>query len=85
MPNIYYNDQSYIAEQFMFVDNHTNQLSQLAIHKINSLKLSAIHAAFCYNRQELYDLVKRSLLNFVTPYSILCKEGFFEQHQQNVN
>jgi hypothetical protein len=78
MPHVYYNDQSYIAEQFMFVDNHTNQLSQLAIHKINSLKLSAIHAAFCYNRQELYDLVKRSLLNYVTPYSILCKEGFFE-------
>lgn len=78
MEKIYYNDQNYIAEQFLFIDNHTNQLSQLAIHKINSLKLSAIHAAFCYNRQELYDLVKRSLLNYVTPYSILCKEGFFE-------
>ena len=68
MPHVYYNDQSYIAEQFMFVDNHTTQLSQLAIHKINSLKLSAIHAAFCYNRQELY--------------SILCKEGFFEQGEK---
>jgi len=83
MENVYYNDQSYIAEQFMFIDNHTNQLSQLAIHKINSLRLSAIHAAFCYNRQELYDLVKRSLLNFVTPYSILCKEGFFEMNEKS--
>jgi hypothetical protein len=82
MPQVYYNDQSYIAEQFMFIHNHTNQLTQLAIHKINSLKLSAIHAAFCYNRQELYDLVKRSLLNYVTPYSILCKEGFFEQGEK---
>ncbi len=83
MPNLYHNDQVYIAEQFMFTDNHTHQLSQLAIHKINSLRLSAIHAAFCYNRQELYDLVKRSLLNYVTPYSILCKEGFFENLQDN--
>ena len=83
MRNLYHNDQAYIAEQFMFTDNHTHQLSQLAIHKINSLRLSAIHAAFCYNRQELYDLVKRSLLNYVTPYSILCKEGFFENGQDN--
>ena len=83
MSKLYHNDQAYVAEQFMFTDNHTNQLSQLTIHKINSLRLSAIHAAFCYNRQELYDLVKRSLLNYVTPYSILCKEGFFENGQDN--
>ncbi len=83
MRNLYHNDQAYIAEQLMFIDNPTHHLSQLAIHKINSLRLSTIHAAFCYNREELYDLVKRSLLNYVTPYSILCKEGFFENFQDN--
>jgi hypothetical protein len=79
----YFDDQRYIAEQFLFIDNHVNQLAQLAMHKINSLKLSSIHAAFCYNREELYDLVKKSLLNFVPAVSILQDEGFFDSSLQN--
>lgn len=79
----YFDDQRYIAEQFLFIDNHVNQLAQLAMHKINSLKLSSIHAAFCYNREELYDLVKKSLLNFVPAVSILQDEGFFDSNLQN--
>ncbi|HVZ57315.1 MAG TPA: hypothetical protein VG870_11695 [Chitinophagaceae bacterium] len=72
----YFNDQRYIAEQFLFLDNHVNQLAQLAMHKINSLRLSSIHAAFCYNREELYDLVRKSLLNFVSADTVLQQEGF---------
>jgi hypothetical protein len=83
MSHFYPNDQLYIAEQFMFSDNHTLQLSQLAYHKINSLKLSAINAAFCYNRDELYDLVKKSLFNFVMPDEVLYTEGFFDNERVN--
>jgi hypothetical protein len=76
-------DQLFIAERFIFIDDHTLQLSKLAIQKIKSLKLAFLHAAYCKNQQELFDMVKKSLLNYVTPGFVLCEEGFFESEMEN--
>jgi hypothetical protein len=72
-----YNDQHYIAEQFIFLDTHICQMASLASQKIAALKLSYVHAAYCNSRKELYDLVKRTLLNYVTPDFVLSEESFF--------
>lgn len=76
-------DQLFIAERFIFLDDHTRQLSKLAFQKIRSLKLAFLHAAYCKNQNELLDMVKKSLLNYVTPGFVLCEEGFFEGEMDN--
>ena len=78
-----HNDQKQIAQDFIFTDVYTSEVAQLAFQKIKSLKLAGIHSAFCKNQQELYDMVKKSLLNFVSPESILCEEGFFIAEVEN--
>jgi hypothetical protein len=74
----FYNDQHTIAEQFIFLDTHICQMAQLANQKINTLKLSYIHAAYCNSRKELYALVKRTLLTYVSNDFVLEQEKFFE-------
>ena len=77
------NDQQQIAQDFIFTDVYTTEVAQLAFQKIKSLKLAGIHSAFCKNQQELYDMVKKSLLNFVPPEFILSEEGFFFAEIEN--
>ena len=77
------NDQQQIAQDFIFTDVYTIEVAQLAFQKIKSLKLAGIHSAFCKNQQELYDMVKKSLLNFVPAEFILCEEGFFTAEIEN--
>ena len=78
-----HNDQQQIAQDFIFTDVYTFEVSQLAHQKIKSLKLASIHSAFCKNQRELYDMVKKSLLTFVSPEFILCEEGFFLAETEN--
>ena len=82
-PYLHNNNQHQIAQDFIFTDVYTTEVSQLAFQKIKSLKLAGIHSAFCKNQQELYDMVKKSLLNFVPPEFILCEEGFFLAEIEN--
>jgi len=79
----FYNDQHSIAEQFMFLDTHICQMAQLAQQKIATLKLSYVNAAYCNSRKELYALVKRTLLTFVTNDFVLEKEDFFNSYCEN--
>lgn len=78
-----HNAQQQIARDFIFTDTYTSEVAQLALQKIKSLKLAGIHSAFYKNQQELYDMVKKSLLNFVSPEFILCEEGFFIAETEN--
>jgi hypothetical protein len=78
-----YNDQHSIAEQFIFIDTHICQMSHLAFQKIHTLKLSYVNAAYCSSRKELYELVKRSLLNYVSADFVLAEEEFFEKELNN--
>lgn len=79
----YHNDQAYIAERFIFLDDHTTQTSRLAFLKINSYKLSLINSAFCKSREELTGIIKGSLLNYTAPSSILSNLGFFMEESDN--
>jgi len=76
----FYNDQHAIAEQLIFLDTHICQMAQLAHQKITTLKLSYVHAAYCNSRKELYALVKRTLLTFVTNDFVLQHEKFFDNY-----
>ncbi len=79
----FYNDQYFIAEQFMFVDMHTTQMAQIANQKINTLKLSYISAAYSKGRDEIFDLIKKSLMSYVSPDFVLYNEGFFNKEIDN--
>ena len=79
----FYNDQHAIAEQFIFLDTHICQMAHLAHQKITTLKLSYVHAAYCNSRKELYALVKRTLLTYVTADYVLTEEKFFDKELAN--
>jgi hypothetical protein len=83
MKQIYHDDRQYIAEKLLFVDQHTEQVSLLAYHKINSLKLSSKNSAYCISRNELMEIVQNSLLNFVSPDDVLWEEGFYVTELDN--
>ena len=83
MNPLFQSEQLFIAERFIFLDDHISQVSKLAFQKIRSLKLAFLHAAYCKNQQELLELVKKSLLNYVTPDFVLSEEGFFESEIEN--
>jgi hypothetical protein len=83
MKKPFYDDTLAIAEQFIFLDNHICQLAHLSSQKITALKLSYVHASYCSSHKEIYALVKKSLLNFVTPDFVLAEEKFFEDFIDN--
>jgi hypothetical protein len=58
-------------------------MAQLAHQKINTLKLSYVHAAYCNSRSELYALVKRTLLTYVSNDFVLDQEKFFDTYCEN--
>jgi hypothetical protein len=79
----YYNDQAHIAQEFHFNDEHTSQTARLAFFKINSYKLSLMHALFSMSRGDLTDNIKSSLLNYTDPAKVLAKLGFFDAEVNN--
>jgi hypothetical protein len=83
MSKLYHNDQTHIAEQFNYVDDHISQMAQLAFLKINSYKLSLINSAFCMSREELSDILKSTLLNYTDTCAVLAETGFFETEIEN--
>lgn len=83
MHHPYYNDQASIAEFFAFVDDHTVQTSKLAIYKINSYKLALANMAYCATRNDLREIINKSLLNYVSPDVVLFNVGFFNSQVEN--
>jgi len=79
----YYNDQAYIAQSFRLTDDFTRERAKLAYFKINSYKLSLINSAFCITRDELTDIIKKSLLNYIAPSMVLCDMEFFSAEVDN--
>jgi hypothetical protein len=79
----YHNDQVHIAEEFKYIDEHATQTARLAFFKINSYKLSLINASFCASREELTNIIKGTLLNYVDPSTVLANLGFFDAEMDN--
>ena len=78
-----YNDQAYIAEKFLAIDEQTTQTARLAFFRINSYKLSLIKASFSTSREELTDSIQKSLLNYTNPGRVLSNLGFFDGQADN--
>lgn len=83
MKKPHYNDQAYIAEEFLYLDEHTSQIARLAFFKINSYKLSLIKASFCTSKEELSSIIKNTLLNYADSAAILSGLGFFDAEIDN--
>ncbi|MBI1344601.1 MAG: hypothetical protein GC171_16895 [Terrimonas sp.] len=79
----YHNDQAHIAEQFQFVDQNTKDVSRLALYKISSYKLSLTNAAYCISRDEIKQIIKGTLLNYIEPITVLANSGFYEDEVEN--
>jgi len=79
----YHNDAAYIAEQFRFVDDNTNDVSRLAIYKISSYKLSLSNAAYCISQGEIREIIRNTLLNYIEPITVLANAGFYETEVDN--
>ena len=79
----YYNDQAYIAGLFSFVDENTTENARLAFFKINSYKLALTNSAYCASQEELYGIIKKSLLNYVAPITVLANSGFYDMDNDN--
>jgi hypothetical protein len=78
-----YNDQNYIAERFMAIDENTVQTARLAYFKINSYKLSMMKASFSKSREELTDNLKGTLFNYCDTAGLLSHLGFFDDMVEN--
>ena len=83
MKKLYYDDTRSIAEQFQLLDTHICQLAQLSFQKITALKLSYVHASYSVSHKEIYQLVKRSLLHYVTPDFVLAEQCFIDDYIDN--
>lgn len=78
-----FNDQAHISEQFQLVDDHTTQIARLAFHKIHAYKLSLGRESYCMNREDLDNLIKGTLMNYVPYSTVLQQSGFFSDEIDN--
>lgn len=78
-----YNDQAYIAEKFIAIEEQTNQSARLAFFRINSYKLSLIKSSFGSGWKELTESIQKTLLNYTEPAKVLTDQGYFEGPVKN--
>ena len=83
MKQPFYNDQAYIAESFLMVDEFITQSSRLASFKISSYKLSMCKSVFKETKDELEENLKASLFNYTDPCIILADTAFFSAENEN--
>ncbi len=79
----YHNDQAHIAEDFHFIDEHTAQTARLAFFKINSYKLSLIKASFSTSKEDMSEIIRNTLLNYIDSGKVLSNLGFFDAELDN--
>lgn len=79
----FYNDQAAIAEEFLFIDEHTAQSARLAYFKINSYKLSLIKASFSTTQEDMTNIIRATLLNYTDSAKVLSSVGFFDSNLDN--
>lgn len=76
-------DRRSIAEQLIFLDTHLCQLAAMAHQKIHTFKLSLVHVAYIPSHESLNDLIKRTILTYVTCDYVLTQERFFDKDLAN--
>lgn len=72
------NEQDYLAEKFMILEYHITHASKIALLKIQSwkfaMKTPEVGARY---QKAAEDMVKQSLLSFVSNSHVLSEEGFY--------
>ena len=78
MNNSYLNQQDYLAQKFRYTEEHIQQMSRLALLKLQSLQMvrNNRHLANARKR-EMEDFIQSTLLNTVTNDYVLSEEGFY--------
>jgi len=78
MNNSYPNQQDYLAQKFRYTEDHIQQMSRLALLKLQSLQMVRNNRFLADTRkQEMEDFIQNTLLNIVTNDYVLSEEGFY--------
>lgn len=78
MNNPYVNQQDYLAQKFRYTEEHTQQMSRLALLKLQSLQMVRNNRYLADARkQEMEEFIQNTLLNTVTNDYVLSEEGFY--------
>ena len=78
MNNPYLNQQDYLAQKFRYTEEHIQQMSRLALLKLQSLQMVRNNRYLADTRkQEMEDFIQTTLLNTVTNDYVLSEEGFY--------
>lgn len=78
MNNPLLNQQDYLAEKFRYTEEHIQQMSRLALLKLQSLQMVRKNKLLDKNRKaEMEDFIQTTLLNLVPNNYVLSEEGFY--------
>jgi hypothetical protein len=78
MNNPLLNQQDYLAEKFRYTEEHIQQMSRLALLKLQSLQMVRNNKLLAASRkEEMEDFVQATLLNLVPNNHVLSEEGFY--------
>jgi hypothetical protein len=78
MNNPHLNQQDYLAEKFRYMDDHIQQMSRLALLKLQSLHMVRNNRLLDQNKKmEMEDFVQTTLMNMVPNSYVLSEEGFY--------
>ena len=72
------NQQDYLAEKFRYMEDHIQQMSRLALLKLQSLHMVRNNRLMDLSKKmEMEEFVQSTLLNVVPNSYVLSEEGFY--------
>ena len=78
MNHSYLNQQDYLAQKFRYTEEHIQQMSRLALLKLQSLQMVRRNRLLDDRKKlEMEDFVQSTLLNLVPNSYVLSEEGFY--------
>jgi hypothetical protein len=81
---ILFSQQSYLAEKFRHNEDHIQQMSRMALLKLQSLQMVRQSKYLPEERKfEMEDFVQQTLLNLVPNNHVLSEEGFYFAENNN--
>jgi hypothetical protein len=84
MNNPILNQQDYLAGKFRYAEDHIQQMSRLALLKLQSLQMVRNNKLLSRSKKrEMEDFVRHTLLNLVPNNYVLSEEGFFFSELNN--
>jgi hypothetical protein len=78
MNQSYLNQQDYLAQKFRYTEEHIQQMSRLALLKLQSLQMVRNNRHLGDSRkQEMEEFIQTTLMNPVSNDYVLSEEGFY--------